>query len=146
MPFVFYKFGPQIRSHCKYAAEAQEFLKKMQGQADEDEASENENDQSEESADKAKEHEEEREEVEQEAIDYSYEPKDEQPRLEPIKSHSRPRPQAMQREKILRPFAFRFRSRCNKREFPMGTTEGRNVSTVEQVEQIEQTMSLGEKL
>lgn len=31
-PFLFYKYGPAIRVRCKYAAEADKFLKKMRGQ------------------------------------------------------------------------------------------------------------------
>ena len=97
MPFIFWKYGPAIRSRCKYAAEAQAFMKKMQAQMDQDEGSEEE-EQSEDSADKDKEHEEEREEAEQEAIDYSYEPEPEQPQLEPIKSTAS-RPAMAQRYK-----------------------------------------------
>lgn len=29
-PFLFYKYGPAIRSRCKYAAQSQEFMKRIQ--------------------------------------------------------------------------------------------------------------------
>ena len=35
-PFLFYKFGPRIRKNCKYAAEAEGFLRKMQAQMQQD--------------------------------------------------------------------------------------------------------------
>lgn len=98
MPFVFWKYGSAIRSRCKYAAEAAEFMKKMHNQAEPDDSIEEETGaQAEDYADKAKELEEEREEEVQEAIDYSYRPEDEQPRLEPIKSSSGRRPSTMRR-------------------------------------------------
>ena len=33
MPFVFYRYGAQIRKHCKYAAESTAFMKKMAQQS-----------------------------------------------------------------------------------------------------------------
>lgn len=98
MPFVFWKYGPAIRARCKYAAEAAEFMKKMAGQSEEDDTAEDDSGtQSEDAVEKAKEGEEEREEEIHEAIDYSYEAADEQPRLEPIKSRSARRPSALRR-------------------------------------------------
>ena len=90
-PFIFWKYGPAIRARCKYAAEAAAFLQKMQNQAQEDETTEEEGIQSEDAADKEKEYREEREEEEQEAIDYSYEPAEQQPQFERIRTmQSRP--------------------------------------------------------
>ena len=86
MPFVFWKYGPAIRERCKYASEAQAFMKKMQAQVDEDGSEEESDNVSEDIADKDKERQEEREEEEQQVLDYSYEADEEQPRLEPIKS------------------------------------------------------------
>ena len=86
MPFILWKYGAQIRERCAYAKQAAEFMRKMQSGADDEESSEEEGTvSSEDAVDKEKERQEEREE-EQEAIDYSYEPESEQPRLEPIKS------------------------------------------------------------
>ena len=98
MPFLFWKYGPQIRERCKYAAESAAFLKKMQSQAQQDDSSEEgekaeQEDQTrlQEEADRRKERQEEREEEEQQAIDYSYEPAGEQPQFEEIRTvRSRP--------------------------------------------------------
>lgn len=99
-PFLFYKYGAKIRSKCKYAAEAEAFLKKMQKQSEEhDEKDESDNEtavasSSEDRAEEEKEHkEEEREEEEQEAIDLSYEDEPAGGRFEQIKTHQR-RPSA----------------------------------------------------
>ncbi|KAK4560392.1 MFS siderochrome iron transporter 1 [Recurvomyces mirabilis] len=82
-PFLFYKYGPQIRKKCKYAAEAEAFMRKMQQQMqDNEEHDEGSSDadtavaspHEEDKAEKEKEGQEEREDEEQEAIDYSYEP------------------------------------------------------------------------
>lgn len=85
-PFLFWKYGPKIRERCKYAAESQAFLRKMQHQT-EDESSEQDITPDEEHVDKEKEHQEEREEEEQEAIDYSYGPEDEQPQFRRIRTN-----------------------------------------------------------
>ena len=83
-PFLFYKYGPAIRTRCKYAAQSDAFMRKMQNQmqapadSDEDAVAEKADESgartdSEDAAlDKAKENEEEREEEDQEAIDHSY--------------------------------------------------------------------------
>ena len=90
-PFLLWKYGPQIRTRCKYAAESAAFLQKMQAQTQQDDSTEEEGTQGEDPADKEKEHQEEREEMEQEAIDYSYEPESEQPQFERIRTNqSRP--------------------------------------------------------
>lgn len=100
-PFLFYKYGAAIRIKCKYAAESDAFMRKMQAQmqqadSDEDEQTAEKNEagartDSEDIVDKAKEHEEEREEQEQEAIDYSYEDAAEQPGFARIRTNqSRP--------------------------------------------------------
>lgn len=111
MPFIFYKYGAKIRERCKYAREAQEFMRRMMQSGNDDDSEENEGegesstdegkdekdvssssrgDETDHEAivDRAKEREEEREEEEQEAIDYSYRPEAEpqHPRLEPIKT------------------------------------------------------------
>ncbi|KAF7197001.1 Major facilitator superfamily multidrug transporter mdrA [Pseudocercospora fuligena] len=39
-PFLFYKYGAAIRKRCKYAAESEAFLRRMQEQQDDDESSE----------------------------------------------------------------------------------------------------------
>ena len=87
-PFLFWKYGPKIRERCKYAAESQDFLRKMQSQAEDDSTEDEEGTQSEDHVDKDKEHQEEREEQEQEqeAIDYSYGREEEQPQFERIRS------------------------------------------------------------
>lgn len=105
LPFLFWKYGPAIRERCKYAKEAADFMKKMQSQTNEDDGNDDESSaeeeksgtQSEDSADRAKEHEEEREEEVHEALDESYKPADEQPRLEPIRTKSSKRPAALRR-------------------------------------------------
>ena len=76
-------------------------MEKMKNQSEEeDEDEDNVGGQSEDPADKAKEREEEREEAEQEALDYSYEPEHEQPRLEPIKSTASRRSKLQKRKEL----------------------------------------------
>jgi len=41
-PFIFYKYGPIIRKKCKFAAESDAFLRKMQNEADESDSEEDE--------------------------------------------------------------------------------------------------------
>lgn len=41
-PFLFFKFGPQIRKRCKYAAEAERFLRDIQAEKDPKEIAEEE--------------------------------------------------------------------------------------------------------
>ena len=93
-PFLFYKYGPAIRERCKYAAESAAFLKQMQDQMQQVDSSVDEDitAPSEDTLDKEKEQEEEREEEEHAAVDYSYEPESEQPRLEPIRTRQSTRP------------------------------------------------------
>ncbi|KAB8338767.1 hypothetical protein FH972_021712 [Carpinus fangiana] len=74
-PFLFYKYGPAIRVRCKFAKEADEFLRRMRAQdeGDDDEASSGEDEK--ERASNAEEKERRREleeDREQEAFDYSY--------------------------------------------------------------------------
>ncbi|KAL2354070.1 major facilitator superfamily domain-containing protein [Cryomyces antarcticus] len=76
-PFLFYKYGPAIRVRCKYAAEADAFLKKMKEGVADTSSSDGETEEEE------KEEEKERDE-EQEVIDYSFE--DQRPRFERIKT------------------------------------------------------------
>ncbi|TKA80314.1 hypothetical protein B0A55_02199 [Friedmanniomyces simplex] len=97
-PFLFYKYGPKIRARCKYAAEAEAFLRRMQKDMQEGEGEDVSD------ADTAiaspqageereKDMEREREEEEREAIDYSYEEEQlpEGGRFEKIKTNqSRP--------------------------------------------------------
>ena len=93
-PFLFWKYGSQIRERCKYAAESAAFLRKLQSQTQQDDSSEegNQTEQEEETkleeaADRQKQRQEEREEEEeQQTIDYSYEPASELPRLEEIRT------------------------------------------------------------
>ncbi|KAK5741322.1 MFS siderochrome iron transporter 1 [Elasticomyces elasticus] len=100
LPFLFYKYGPRIRKSCKYAAEAEAFLRRMQedmekkegddeGSSDADTAVVSPHEQEE----KEKGAEREREEEEQEAIDYSYEEEHDPAggRFEKIKTNQ-PRP------------------------------------------------------
>ncbi|KAK5120585.1 MFS siderochrome iron transporter 1 [Meristemomyces frigidus] len=95
-PFLFYKYGAQIRVKCKYAQEADAFMRKMQSemQDESDEGSDQEAKDAEHTASsdadtavaspsethEEKQHEKQlrREEEEQEAIDYSYEPENEE--------------------------------------------------------------------
>lgn len=72
-PFVFYKYGASIRARCKYAAEADAFIKKLRGQLPEESTEEEEEQEAEE---------------EQDAIDYSYEDESQLPRFEKIKSNA----------------------------------------------------------
>lgn len=99
-PFLFYKYGASIRTKCKYAAESDAFMRKMQAQmqqGDSEQEDSMEKDDagtrtdSEDVVDKAKEHEEEREEEEQQALDHSYEGASEQPGFARIRTNqSRP--------------------------------------------------------
>lgn len=73
-PFLFYKYGGAIRARCKYAAEAEAFMKKLRGQLPQDATLE----------------EEEEEQIEeQDAMNYSYEDESQLPRFEKIKSGNR---------------------------------------------------------
>jgi hypothetical protein len=86
-PFLFWKYGAAIREKCKYAAQAAEFLRKMQNQTQQSSEPEDESTATttEDEVDKEKEHEEEREDAEQEAIDYSYE-QEAEPRFQRIRT------------------------------------------------------------
>ncbi|KAK4547377.1 MFS siderochrome iron transporter 1 [Oleoguttula mirabilis] len=95
-PFLFYKYGASIRVKCKYAQQSEAFMKKLQGEMmdDSDEGPEQEATDADQTAasdadtavaspsetHEEKQHEKElrREEEEQEAIDYSYEPENEE--------------------------------------------------------------------
>lgn len=70
-PFLFYKYGGAIRARCKYAAEADAFMKKLRGQVA-DEATPEER--------------EEEEEEEQDVADYSYEDEEQLPRFQKIRT------------------------------------------------------------
>ncbi|KAK0934373.1 MFS siderochrome iron transporter 1 [Friedmanniomyces endolithicus] len=76
-PFLFYRYGPNIRARCKYASEAEAFLKRMQKDMQGDDEGTSDTDTAVASPgareEKDKEMDREREEEEQEAIDYSYE-------------------------------------------------------------------------
>lgn len=106
-PFLFYKYGAAIRTRCKYAAQSDAFMRKMQAQMQqqasdsgsdvdgsstaEKNVSDPRTDSEDAAVDKAKEHEEEREEAEQDALDHSYEPEEEQPGFARIRTNqSRP--------------------------------------------------------
>lgn len=39
MPFLFYKYGPAIRERCKFAAESAAFMRRMQEQLQQQQAS-----------------------------------------------------------------------------------------------------------
>lgn len=105
MPFLFYKYGPAIRARCKFAAEAEAFMRRMKAQYDEHESDTEVDDAA---AEKEKEKETElatgtatgqpreeveRQDAEQEAIDYSFEAEQgDGPRFERIRTtQSRPR-------------------------------------------------------
>lgn len=95
-PFLFYRYGPAVRARCKYAAEADAFMRNMQGQMANNDAADNATDSSsadetaDEKAEARKEHEEDdRNNTEQEAIDYSYEG---EPRFESIQTGQQTRP------------------------------------------------------
>ena len=75
-PFLFYKYGAAIRVHCKYAAQADAFIKKLRGQT----PPSNEGSDHEDEVDIEKE-----EDAEQEAADYSFE-KENEPQFEKIKT------------------------------------------------------------
>jgi hypothetical protein len=72
MPFLFYKYGPQIRERCKYAKQSMDFMRNMQKQMAEGESKQDEQNE------------------EQEAFDYSYEEEShgdaETPKFEEIKT------------------------------------------------------------
>lgn len=75
-PFLFWKYGSKIREKCTYAAQAMEFLKRLQQQKDEGESSED------------------IDEKEQEAFDESYDDENAlEPRFEEIKTGQAPRQQ-----------------------------------------------------
>jgi len=98
-PFLFYKYGPAIRARCKYAAESEAFMRRMQDEMAGKPDAGTSTDESVSAGDETQEEKEkEREEEEQEAIDYSYDaPRpDEQPRFEEIKTNQ-PRPQGARR-------------------------------------------------
>jgi MFS family permease len=92
-PFLFYRYGAQIRKKCKYAAESDAFMAKLRNQqvdASSDTPSDDEKDS--EDPEKEKEREQRREEQEAEreaeAIDYSYEdPEERGGRFERIKTN-----------------------------------------------------------
>jgi hypothetical protein len=85
MPFLFYKFGPQIREKCKFAAQSAAFMMNLQKQTDEANAAFEESDaqtvtgsasthaEDDEKIDAQKKNAERRESEEHEALDYSYE-------------------------------------------------------------------------
>jgi len=84
MPFLFYKFGPQIREKCKFAAQSAAFMMNLQKQADAANAASEESDaqtvagsastaEDDEKIDAQKKDAERRESEEVEALDYSYE-------------------------------------------------------------------------
>jgi len=75
-PFLFYKYGAAIRVRCKYAAQADAFMKKLRGQI----PPSNEGSDHEDEVDIVKE-----EDAEQETADYSFEEENE-PRFEKIKT------------------------------------------------------------
>jgi hypothetical protein len=75
-PFLFYKYGAAIRVRCKYAAQADAFMKKLRGQI----PPSNEGSDHEDEVDIEKE-----EDAEQETADYSFEEENE-PRFEKIKT------------------------------------------------------------
>lgn len=76
-PFLFYKYGAAIRARCKYAAEADVFMKKLRGEIEEDETPREE---------------EEEQNMEQDVADYSYEDESELPRFQKIKTGGTARP------------------------------------------------------
>lgn len=85
-PFLFYKYGPAIRSRCKYAAQAQAFLERIRGQAAKEPAGDSgPTDQSDDAAGgPIRDMEAERE---AEAIDHSYDAEENQPGFEAIRPH-----------------------------------------------------------
>lgn len=96
-PFLFYKFGPQIRLRCKYAAEAAAFLAKLRGEAAPQAGSsssstvEDEDTVTKEGASSRgnTSHQQGEAQVEAEAIDYSYDDEENQPeagRFAPLKT------------------------------------------------------------
>jgi len=89
-PFLFYKYGEQVRLKCKYAAEADAFMKKIRGQQQQAGSSESETEGEEKELELEKESRRSREEreaeAEAEAIDYSWEDPD-RPRFERIRTH-----------------------------------------------------------
>ena len=80
-PFLFYKYGAEIRKKCKYAAESEAFMQKLRGNTIAA-AQQNDDDDS----DSSRTHAERMEEAaEQEAVDYSFE-NERQPRFEEMKT------------------------------------------------------------
>jgi len=95
LPFLFFKFGPKIRARCKYAAESDVFMKRMQKEMEH--GSDGSTDETSSAGETQEEKEKEREEEEQEAIDYSYEAEEQpEPRFEQIKTNQA-RPQGARR-------------------------------------------------
>lgn len=115
-PFLFYKYGPAIRTRCKYAAEADKFLKEMRGQtnkekeaddssqdADDDSSRNQYNTNAAGAADEKQlgketrgDHEKE-EDREAEALDYSYDDEKRQPRENELRAPGEQRKPALKK-------------------------------------------------
>ncbi|KAK7528133.1 major facilitator superfamily domain-containing protein [Phyllosticta citriasiana] len=84
-PFLFYKYGPAIRTRCKFAAESAAFLAKLRATSNEQDDSATEDDAPPVTGDDASKHSREEDakereaEAEAEAIDYSYDDESHQP-------------------------------------------------------------------
>lgn len=152
-PFIFYKYGARIRVNCKYAQQADAFMKKMQAQFTESSDEEDEKPQNEEGpavqqqrstsgsestavarddqdkADQEKERQEEREEEEQEAIDMSYEDEPEGGRFEQIKTNQSRKPDQLQQTKSYDNSPFDL-DRVNTRESFKNERRPSNVGTL----------------
>ncbi|KAF2496359.1 putative MFS multidrug transporter [Lophium mytilinum] len=83
-PFLFYKYGGPIRLRCKYAAQADAFMKKMRGQVPASNETSDREDEEDREKDAEKDIEKE-EDAEQQAVDYSWE-EEAEPHFERIKT------------------------------------------------------------
>jgi hypothetical protein len=134
MPFLFYKFGPQIREKCKFAAQSAAFMMNLQKQADAANAASSESDEQtvagsaftaedDEKIDAQKVNAERRESEEQEAIDYSFQDETRGEGFAPIRpTQSRPEGTARKTSYEGNPFDL---DRVNTRESFKNTGVGR---------------------
>jgi len=113
-PFLFYRYGGPIRKRCKYASEADLFMKKMRGQlppSNETSAPSNETSDQEDEEEHEKEVEKE-EDTEQQAADYSWE-EEQESRFQRVKTGHSTQSRRNQDELYDNPYAI---DRVNTRE------------------------------
>lgn len=93
-PFIFYRYGPAIRKRCKFAAEAEAFLKSLRAEAEQEDGDDDSADPSDDkpqpssasTTDHDRANAEREAQREAEALDYSYGREEQQPEYAAIKS------------------------------------------------------------